>query len=101
MAAEPTADPQTDLQSLIWKDPDRAGGKLCFRGTRVSVQTLADYLDEGHSLNRFLESFPTVSREQATRFLHVAVRMADQITPAENKRPTGQQKHQAQKLPEA
>jgi uncharacterized protein (DUF433 family) len=74
------------LQELVWKDPDRAGGKLCFRGTRVAVQTLADYLDEGHSVDRFLESFPTVSREQAVRFLHAAVAAAEEETPCEEGR---------------
>jgi len=33
-----------------------------FRGTRVLVRTLFEYLEAGHSIERFLEGFPTVSR---------------------------------------
>ena len=65
------------LEEVTWKDERRVGGALCFRGTRVSVQTLADYLKGGHSLEYFLEGFPTVEREQAERFLEVTVRLAD------------------------
>jgi uncharacterized protein (DUF433 family) len=38
-------------------------GALCFKGTRVPVQTLFDYLDGTSSLEEFLQDFPAVSRE--------------------------------------
>jgi uncharacterized protein (DUF433 family) len=44
-------------------------GAPCFAGTRVLVQTLFDSLDGGHPLADFLEDFPTVTAEQAHRFL--------------------------------
>lgn len=71
---------QAALREVVWKDPGRVGGALCFRGTRVSVQTLADYLKAGDSLEYFLEGFPTVEREQAQGFLDLAVRLADEHT---------------------
>ena len=37
-------------------------GVPVFRGTRVQVQTLFDYLKGGDSLEDFLEGFPTVRR---------------------------------------
>jgi uncharacterized protein (DUF433 family) len=37
-------------------------GVLVFRGTRVPVQTLFDYLEGGDTLKDLLEGFPTVSR---------------------------------------
>ena len=40
-------------------------GVPVFRGTRVAVQTLFDYLEGGETLEDFLEGFPTVSREMA------------------------------------
>ena len=43
-----------------------------FRGTRVPVQTLLDYLEAGDSIDEFLEGFPTVSREQVIAFLEQA-----------------------------
>ena len=43
-----------------------------FRGTRVPVQTLLDYLEAGDSIDEFLEGFPTVKREQVIAFLEEA-----------------------------
>ena len=51
--------------SFVWTDPERMGGTPCFRGTRVPVSTLFDYLEGGHDLEIFLDHFPTVKREQA------------------------------------
>jgi len=52
-----------------------------FRGTRVPVQTLLDYLEAGESLDDFLEGFPTVARELAIEFLEQAKdRLVDSIS---------------------
>lgn len=48
------------------------GGTPVFRGTRVPIQTLIDYLEAGDRLDGFLEDFPTVSREQAMQALEIA-----------------------------
>ena len=48
------------------------GGTLVFRGTRVPVQTLLDYLKDGYSLDQFLAFFPTVQRGDAQQFLRLA-----------------------------
>jgi uncharacterized protein (DUF433 family) len=47
-------------------------GAVVFAGTRVPVQTLIDYLEEGGRLDEFLEDFPTVSREHAIQVLELA-----------------------------
>jgi uncharacterized protein (DUF433 family) len=47
-------------------------GTPVFRGTRVPVQTLFDYLEGGDTLLDFLEGFPTVSRELALQALEEA-----------------------------
>lgn len=52
--------------------PEILGGTPVFQGTRVPIQNLFDYLEEGQSLNEFLEDFPTVSREQAVEVLRAA-----------------------------
>jgi uncharacterized protein (DUF433 family) len=44
-------------------------GAPVFAGTRVPVQTIIDYVAGGHSLNEFLDDFPTVRREQALELL--------------------------------
>ncbi len=48
------------------------GGTPVFRGTRVPVQTLLDYLKAGDSISDFLEGFPTVTKEQVIAFLEEA-----------------------------
>jgi uncharacterized protein (DUF433 family) len=57
------------VQSLIMIDPEVLGGTPVFKGTRVPVATLFDYLEDDYSLEEFLECFPTVSRVVATRVL--------------------------------
>ncbi|MBO9360797.1 MAG: DUF433 domain-containing protein [Thermoflexus sp.] len=41
------------------------GGTPVFAGTRVPIQAFLDHLEAGHTLDEFLEDFPTVTREQA------------------------------------
>ena len=50
-------------------------GVLVFRGTRVPVQTLFEYLEGGDTLEDFLEGFPTVSRALALRALEEATQL--------------------------
>ncbi len=59
-------------QSVIHSDPEIQGGAPVFIGTRVPVKNLFDYLEAGDSLNDFLESFPSVTREQAVTALELA-----------------------------
>jgi uncharacterized protein (DUF433 family) len=59
-------------QSLITSTPDILGGTPVFRGTRVPVQTLIEYLEGGQTIDEFLDGFPTVSREQVIAFLEEA-----------------------------
>lgn len=49
----------------ITVDPDIVSGTPVFRGTRVPVQTLFDYIADGNTLDEFLENFPTVARADA------------------------------------
>lgn len=60
------------MSDLIQTDPDVLGGTPVFRGTRVPVQTLIDYLEKNHTLEEFLEDFPSVRRELAIQALEVA-----------------------------
>ena len=48
---------------------DIMSGKPVFTGTRVTIQTLFDYLKAGESIDDFLEGFPTVTREQVISLL--------------------------------
>jgi uncharacterized protein (DUF433 family) len=53
-------------------DPEILGGTPVFVGTRVPVQALFDYLEGQHSLDEFLDDFPSVTREQAVAVLEEA-----------------------------
>ncbi|MBI2817214.1 MAG: DUF433 domain-containing protein [Acidobacteria bacterium] len=59
-------------EPLVTRSDDVMSGVVVFAGTRVPVQTLLDYLEEGDTLDHFLEDFPTVSREHAIAVLELA-----------------------------
>ena len=56
--------------SVVSRSPNVMSGAAVFTGTRVLVQSLLDYLAGGHTLDEFLDDFPTVTREQAVELLH-------------------------------
>jgi uncharacterized protein (DUF433 family) len=57
------------MQEPITRDPEVMHGTPVFRGTRVPVKTMFEYLEAGECLDDFLEGFPTVSRELAVQVL--------------------------------
>jgi uncharacterized protein (DUF433 family) len=59
-------------QDLITRDPEIMSGTPVFKGTRVPVRSLFDYLKGGDTLDYFLESFPSVERKQAEAVLELA-----------------------------
>jgi len=65
-----------DVSAVVQRSPDVMSGTPVFKGTRVPVQTLLDHLEAGDPLEKFLDSFPTVTREQAIAFLEVAGKAA-------------------------
>lgn len=67
-----TAQEKTTLASIVSVDPQIMHGTPCFAGTRVPVQTLLDYIEEGDTLDSFLKDFSTVTRDQAIQFLELA-----------------------------
>ena len=54
---------------MITVDPDILGGTPVFKGTRVPVKTLFEYLEDGYTLDEFLECFPSVTRTMACAVL--------------------------------
>jgi len=63
------------LEDLIVTDPDILGGQTVFTGTRVPVESLFDHLEEGISLDDFLDDFPSVTKVQAISILEIANRL--------------------------
>lgn len=61
-----------DVADAIVRDPEIMHGVPVFRGTRVPVQTLFEYLEGGDTIESFLEGFPTVPRALALEALEEA-----------------------------
>ena len=62
----------TVKDTVIQSSKDILGGEPVFKGSRVPIKTLIDYLEAGDCLDDFLEDFPTVTHEQTLRVLELA-----------------------------
>ena len=67
-----TAERRAALPGIVTIDKEIMHGTPCFTGTRVPVQTLLDFIEAGDTLDKFLQAFPRVQREQAIQFLEIA-----------------------------
>ena len=63
--------------AVVHSDPDILGGTPVFVGTRVPVKSLYDHVEAGDTLDEFLESFPSVTREQAVAALELGRSMTE------------------------
>ena len=59
------------LEEAVWVDPDRMSGTPCFRGSRLPVQQLFDWLADGVPLDEFVEDF-RIGRRAAEVVLRAA-----------------------------
>jgi len=62
-------------KDIVNIDREILGGTPVFRGTRVPVQTLFDYLEGNFSLDEFLDDFPSVKKEQTLALLKSAEKL--------------------------
>lgn len=67
-----TVEQKEKLSEVIWVDPERLTGTPCFKGTRVPVQNLLDYMKGGSTIGEFFQDYPSVSRNQVVQFLELA-----------------------------
>jgi uncharacterized protein (DUF433 family) len=68
----------SDATGLIDRPADVVRATPVFRGTRVAVGTLVDYLAAGQPLDELLTDFPTVTRAQADGVLALAAQLVRQ-----------------------
>ena len=61
-----------NIRELITINKEIQNGQPVFTGTRVPVESLFDHLEAGISLDKFLEDFPSVSKQQAINTLETA-----------------------------
>lgn len=57
------------MSSVVVRNPEILSGTPVFRGTRVPVKNLTDYLEGGSTIDEFVDDFPSVKREQVITFL--------------------------------
>ena len=58
--------------SAVDRNPAKLGGAWCFAGTRLRVASLFEHLDQGSTIDEFIEWFPEVSPEHVHSVLAFA-----------------------------
>jgi uncharacterized protein (DUF433 family) len=58
--------------TAVERSSDKLSGAWIFRGTRVPVKALFENLEDGATVDQFLEWFPGVTREQVLAVLEFA-----------------------------
>lgn len=67
---------------VVHSHPEIVSGEPVFVGTRVPARSLAEWLVGGHTLDEFLDNFPSVTRDQAVALLRQAAEALLSKTPA-------------------
>ena len=60
---------------IISVNPDVLGNQPVFKGTRVTIESLFDYLENGETVDQFIDDFPSVSKEQAMAVIEMASKL--------------------------
>jgi len=66
------------INDVITSDPEILSGTPVFKGTRVPVKNLFDYLEAGDSLDRFIEDFDYIPKESVVAILKFTEKIFDQ-----------------------
>ncbi len=70
---------EISLEKVVQRDPEIHSGDLVFAGTRVPVDSLVGYLKGGHSIEEFLQDYPTVERWQLESYLELSTQGLDHM----------------------
>ena len=60
------------MSPVVHSHPEIVSGEPVFIGTRVPARNLLEWIEGGHTIDEFLENFPSVTREQVSTFLEQA-----------------------------
>jgi uncharacterized protein (DUF433 family) len=61
--------------SKVIIDPDICNGLPTIQGTRITVQTVLEFLSAGDSVDEILEEYPSLSREDVLACLAYSARL--------------------------
>lgn len=61
----------------ISTDPKICGGKPCFRGTRIPVSVVLNYIGAGDSMDTVLENYPDLTRNHILEAIRFAAHMVN------------------------
>ena len=70
---------RVNTNGVIHSDRDYVSGTPIFKGTRVPIHIMFEFLAAGDDLDEFLECFPSVSREKAVEALTLAKNAMESI----------------------
>ena len=73
-----------NLNAIIISDPEILNGTPVFKGTRVPVKNLFDYLEAGDSVDKFLEDFDYIPKESVLAVLRFSEQIFSQPSIYEN-----------------
>ena len=60
------------MSDRIVSEPDVCNGKPVIRGTRITVQTVLEFLSAGDSIEEVLEEYPSLTRDDVLACLRVS-----------------------------
>jgi uncharacterized protein (DUF433 family) len=63
---------RVNIKAIIEIDPEKLSGTPVFRGSRVPISNLFDCLEDGETVDAFLDQFPTVTPEQVLSLLEIS-----------------------------
>jgi uncharacterized protein (DUF433 family) len=68
-------------ETMKWKyitaDPNVCGGKPCFRGTRIPVSLILNYIGAGEPIESVLKEYPSITRKHILEGIRFAAQLAD------------------------
>ena len=66
------------MSTRIAVDPQICSGKPCIRGTRIMVKNILGMVAGGYSIEKIIEAYPDLSREDVTDALEYACEVIDE-----------------------
>lgn len=66
------------MEDRISVDPKVCSGKPCIRGTRIMVKNILGMIAGGYTIERVLEAYPELTREDVMEALNYASQVIDE-----------------------